>query len=760
MTERGPRARLHEFAGVGHAPTLVAPDQVEVVREFLPCRAGSSEDRSGAPAATAPIVHLLDPHEDGPRGGNAGARARLRRAAARRPRARHRRGRARPRRRRRRDPAPHRRGAVAAAPPPTWSMRPTTSASPRRLIAKAFGASQAASSTHARKLGAAAARRARRAARRRRARAADRARAEDAARLLARPARGAAAPGLAPADAALVRGEQAAVPAASSPPSRCRCSRRSPTGSASGRSSGSSRTWRSASSSPSATRRIARLLDETRAEREERVERLRASSPTTSRRTASRAEVQGRPKHLYSIWKKMRGRASISTGCSTCARCASSSPTSPPATPCSAACTSSSARSPASSTTTSRGRRRTATSRCTPWSRTTTAARSRSRSARRRCTSTPSTASSAHWAYKEADAALRRRQRRRQLRGAGRAGATRRAAPAARLGARSRRRRRAEEARRRDRAAAEPAGRFDDRIYVFTPQAAVVELAGGATPIDFAYAVHTDLGHRCRGARVDGAMVPLNTPLQSGQTVEVIAAKVGGPSLDWLNAELGYLQSARSKAKVRAWFNAQAQAATIARGREAVEKLLQREGRTALKLDDLAAQLGFRSADALFEVVGKDELSLRSIENAAAPGAAADGGRRDAAAARARRRRRPRRRAGGRRRVAADGAGALLPPGAARPDRGYVTRGRGVAVHRTDCSNFRQMAARAPERVIAVAWGAPTPTSRPLPGRRQRRGDRPAGPAARHLRGVRQGEDERHRRRPQSARRRAAAPRA
>ena len=154
---------------------------------------------------------------------------------------------------------------------------------------------------------------------------------------------------------------------------------------------------------------------------------------------------------------------------------------------------------------------------------------------------------------------------------------------------------------------------FDDRIYVFTPQAAVVELTAGATPIDFAYAVHTDLGHRCRGAKVDGTMVPLNTPLANGQTVEVTAAKEGGPSMDWLNADLGYLQSARSKAKVRAWFNARAQAETIARGREAVEKLLQRIGKTAVKLDDLAGQLGFRQADALFEVVGKDEFSLRTI---------------------------------------------------------------------------------------------------------------------------------------------------
>ena len=107
----------------------------------------------------------------------------------------------------------------------------------------------------------------------------------------------------------------------------------------------------------------------------------------------------------------------------------------------------------------------------------------------------------------------------------------------------------------------------------------MVELPAGATPIDFAYAVHTDLGHRCRGARVDGAMVPLNTPLENGQTVEIIAAKEGGPSLDWLNAELGYLESPRARAKVRAWFNALAQHETIARGREAVEKLLQREGK-------------------------------------------------------------------------------------------------------------------------------------------------------------------------------------
>ena len=250
---------------------------------------------------------------------------------------------------------------------------------------------------------------------------------------------------------------------------------------------------------------------------------------------------------------------------------------------------------------------------------------------------------------------------------------------------------------------------FDDRIYVFTPDAAVVELPAGATPIDFAYAVHTDLGHRCRGAKVDGVMVPLNTSLRSGQTVEISALKEGGPSLDWLNAELGYLRSSRSKSKVRAWFNALALADTIARGRESVEKLLQREGRTAVKLDDLASQLGFRNADALFEVVGKDEFSLRNIELLLRPseplptpdevialkrpsggGESPKGG------------------------VLVVGVESLMTNLArccrpAPPDAigGYVTRGKGVAIHRRDCSNFREIASRSPERVIAVAWGAP-----------------------------------------------------
>jgi GTP pyrophosphokinase len=202
-------------------------------------------------------------------------------------------------------------------------------------------------------------------------------------------------------------------------------------------------------------------------------------------------------------------------------------------------------------------------------------------------------------------------------------------------------------------------------------------------------------------------LVPLNTPLANGQTVEISALKEGGPSLDWLNPELGYLAGQRARAKVRAWFNAQAQAQTIARGRELVEKLLQREGRTALERDELAAQLGFKTADALYEVVGKEEFSLRHIEQLlrpppAAPDVDAPLLKKPSRAGEAARR-------GG---VLVVGVDSLMT-GLARccrpapPDEidGFVTRGKGVAIHRRGCSNLRHMRQRAPERVIAVEWG-------------------------------------------------------
>jgi len=253
----------------------------------------------------------------------------------------------------------------------------------------------------------------------------------------------------------------------------------------------------------------------------------------------------------------------------------------------------------------------------------------------------------------------------------------------------------------------QPRGLFEDRIYVLTPQAAIVELAEGATPVDFAYSVHSDMGHRCRGARIDGAMVPLNTPLKNGQTVEIVVAKEGGPSRDWLNPELGYLAGQRARSKVRAWFNARAIHATVARGREAVEKVLQREGKTSVNHEELARELGFDAADALFEAVGKDEFSLRQIEMLYRGG---DTPNQHPDAPLIKPATPAQKKAGGG--VLVVGVDSLMTqlarcckPAPPDPICGFVTRGKGVSVHRADCPNVRGFKANNPERVIDVQWG-------------------------------------------------------
>ncbi len=247
----------------------------------------------------------------------------------------------------------------------------------------------------------------------------------------------------------------------------------------------------------------------------------------------------------------------------------------------------------------------------------------------------------------------------------------------------------------------------DDRIYLLTPQGKVVELPAGATPIDFAYHVHTDLGHRCRGAKVNGAMVPLNTRLATGQTIEILAAKTGGPSRDWLNAELGFLASPRSKAKVRQWFNALELAQTIATGRELLEMELQRIGKTAVKLDDIARRLGFSSVDDLCAAVPKEEFNLRSIEQAVGPAMAPEPPRPSLPITR------PRETSTGKAQVLVVGVDSLLTSLArccrpVPPDDivGFVTRGKGVSIHRAQCANAQALARKAPERLIEVTWGA------------------------------------------------------
>jgi GTP pyrophosphokinase len=256
----------------------------------------------------------------------------------------------------------------------------------------------------------------------------------------------------------------------------------------------------------------------------------------------------------------------------------------------------------------------------------------------------------------------------------------------------------------------------EDRIYVLTPQAKVVELPAGATPVDFAYHLHTELGHRCRGARVNGAMVTLNTPLATGQTVEINAAKSGGPSRDWLNLELGYLASPRSRAKVRQWFNALELEQSVAAGREILGRELARLGKTAVKLDDLARRLGFSDVDELCVAVTKEEFSLRSIEQVfAAPAPANESPRipipvapaKAAPAAKGR--------------VLVVGVDSLLTSLArccrpVPPDDiiGFVTRGKGVSIHRASCVNARSLAHRSPERLIDVTWGRQADVAYPV----------------------------------------------
>jgi GTP pyrophosphokinase len=254
------------------------------------------------------------------------------------------------------------------------------------------------------------------------------------------------------------------------------------------------------------------------------------------------------------------------------------------------------------------------------------------------------------------------------------------------------------------RASHKPGQVSPERVYAMTPQGRVVELPMGATPIDFAYHVHTELGHRCRGARVDGSLVALNTRLRTGQTVEVITARTGGPSRDWLNPELGFLASPRSRTKVRQWFNAIEQQQTVSAGREGVTRELQRLGRTAVSLEDLAGRLGFASIDDLCLAVAREELGLRSIEQALSGVAEAEREEDIAPLHRP-----PKPTQGD---VLVVGVDSLMTSLAQccrpiPPDEiiGFVTRGRGVSVHRAACSNARALARRNPERVIDVAWG-------------------------------------------------------
>ncbi|HEY5898915.1 MAG TPA: bifunctional (p)ppGpp synthetase/guanosine-3',5'-bis(diphosphate) 3'-pyrophosphohydrolase [Burkholderiales bacterium] len=245
---------------------------------------------------------------------------------------------------------------------------------------------------------------------------------------------------------------------------------------------------------------------------------------------------------------------------------------------------------------------------------------------------------------------------------------------------------------------------LDDTVYVLTPQGKVIDLPAGSTPIDFAYALHTDLGHRCRGARVDGQIVTLDKPLASGQRVEIVSAKSGGPSRDWLNTERGFVRSARARQKIRQWFNAKAHAETVAAGRAAVEKELKREAGAHASLDALAERLGFKKPEELFVAVARDEVNLRQLQTALR------GAEVPAVAEPVLRRRKESGPKGGV--LVVGGMDRLMTqlakcckPVPPDPIRGFVTRGKGVSVHREDCPSLHRLAEAQPERLIDAQWG-------------------------------------------------------
>jgi GTP pyrophosphokinase len=244
---------------------------------------------------------------------------------------------------------------------------------------------------------------------------------------------------------------------------------------------------------------------------------------------------------------------------------------------------------------------------------------------------------------------------------------------------------------------------FADRVYVLTPKGEVIDLPRGATPLDFAYHVHTSLGHRCRGAKANGRMVPLTHALTNGEIIEILTGKHEAPSRDWLAPEQGYLVSSRSRSKVRAWFRRLDAGENRTAGRHLAEAELARIGVRPEQLAALAQELKVRDVDHLHQLLGEGEITVTQLMHAAARlfepppprivRAPRPTGRRRAAP------------------VEIEGVGDLptllarcCAPLRPQPITGYVTLGRGVTVHRSDCTSLMRMAALKPDRVLKVDW--------------------------------------------------------
>ena len=256
---------------------------------------------------------------------------------------------------------------------------------------------------------------------------------------------------------------------------------------------------------------------------------------------------------------------------------------------------------------------------------------------------------------------------------------------------------------------------FEDRVYAISPKGDVVELAANATPLDFAYHVHTQVGHRCRGAKINGRIVPLTYRIKNGDQVEIITGSQPQPSRDWLSPKLGYLAGARSRAKVRNWFRHQDRDQHLRQGRDIVERELARLGIRDVSAGELAKQLKQRDADTLCVALGAGDLTAASIATALQHIRGRE------LPSPIRKRRTKQRKANKPDAVAVSGIGDLMcnfarccrpvPP---EHISGYITQGRGVSVHRQDCGNFLSLTQRYPERRIEVDWGSSESATYPV----------------------------------------------
>ncbi len=246
---------------------------------------------------------------------------------------------------------------------------------------------------------------------------------------------------------------------------------------------------------------------------------------------------------------------------------------------------------------------------------------------------------------------------------------------------------------------------FEDRVYAVSPKGDVVELPAGATPLDFAYHVHTMVGHRCRGAKANGRIVPLTYKVENGDKIEIITGSQPHPSRDWLSPRLGYLAGVRARAKVRNWFRLQDRDQHLRQGREILERELSRLSIRDVPTDEIARQLKQKDTDTLCVLLGSGEITAASIPTALQQ-------LREPDLPRPRRQKRLRRKPSKPGGVAVSGVGDLMSSMAkcckpVPPERitGYITQGRGVTIHRDDCGNFLGLKGRYPERVIEVDWG-------------------------------------------------------